>query len=1245
MAQIGFTAIAGTTALFLTALGTSPAAADGISPANDGTGTQVNRIGNDHAITGGTPSADTHNLFHSFSDFNLLTGETATFLTDPAIQNILSRITGSNPSLIDGLLQVSGSDANLFLINPSGILLGPNSALNLQGSFTAITADQVNFATGTFGTVGTPDYAALVGNPQSFSFTANSPGSVVNAGTLSVLPGESVVLVGGQVLNTGTITTPGGTVIISAVDGNSLVRIAQEGLLLNLEVATLPDSPQATLLPFTPTTLPELLTGNAIGEAAGVTVNPDGSITLTESEVALPAEPGTAIVSGTLDASGEDFGGQLTVLGDTIGLLAATLETSGDRSGGTIRVGGEYKGEGPLPTAAITFVDGASTLIADALVQGDGGRIIVWSDQTTRSYGSLSARGGTAGGNGGFVETSSLGFLETTGAPDVGAPNGQGGTWLIDPFDIEIGFFTTTGFPNNNNPFVAESGPAQLDWGDIEAAFGTTPGVRVTVSTGVGGGDNGDITVVDGVDLAGVPADANLEFRAAGDIEIIPELTSSGGVSFDFEADTDNNGSGQIRIDNLLETQGGNILLQGADAGAAPAIDVRAPLRSNGGDISLLSRDSDIQITSLDAGGGAISIITPGLIRVTDTPSILTTGGAEITLEHGGSGATPFTVGDSATNGTAAGISNGANTVPFQAFSGTVSFGNIEIRTDTPNNDPGPSDIPDNFDPDEVDCFGGCDDFGAEPGGEDFSGGGFEEDFEFEEGGRDGFRDEERSEGRDNGFRDEEFDDGRGDDDGFRDEDRGDDDFRDEERGDDDFRDEERDEEPDEARGEEDLRDEGFRGGRGEDFEEISYDEWAFDDRFYADEFVNHFNLPVIPEPDFETSQGTLRSLTETVGTPPALVYARFRPAGSGTVARQPFLKQAQRFNPQPTDVLELVLVTPDSQPKRITVPSATREKVLAAVRQLQIELTDRTRRRRTTYLQPAQRLYSWLVTPLEDNLETEAVGHVSFIMAAGLRSLPLAALHDGEQFIIEKYSVGLMPSLALTDTRYSDLRQAPVLAMGASEFTDQPDLPAVPFELRTIVGQLRQGERSLNETFTPQTLISLRQASGYPVLHLATHGEFRAGGPDNSYIQFWNQRLGLDQLRQLQLNDPPLDLLVMSACRTALGDTAAELGFAGLAVQAGVKSALATLWQVSDLETAGLMAEFYTQLNQQPYKAEALRQAQLAMLRGEVTVVDGKLTWNGGSQPLPAELTDLRFGNIQHPYYWAAFTLVGSPW
>ncbi|MEM6714465.1 MAG: filamentous hemagglutinin N-terminal domain-containing protein, partial [Cyanobacteria bacterium P01_C01_bin.147] len=232
MTPLSRLAIASLTA-FCTGLSSASAWADTIIPANDGTGTQVTTNGANHTITGGTSSADHQNLFHRFTEFTLLTGSSATFIADPAVLNILSGVNGSNPSIIDGLLQVSGANANLFLINPNGILFGPNAALNLQGSFTAVTADQVNFATGAFGAVGSSDYAALVGAPQSFSFTVASPASVANAGNLRVLSGESVVLIGGQVLNTGTIAAPGGNILVSAVEGGSLVRIAQEGLLLN----------------------------------------------------------------------------------------------------------------------------------------------------------------------------------------------------------------------------------------------------------------------------------------------------------------------------------------------------------------------------------------------------------------------------------------------------------------------------------------------------------------------------------------------------------------------------------------------------------------------------------------------------------------------------------------------------------------------------------------------------------------------------------------------------------------------------------------------------------------------------------------------------------------------------------------------------------------------------------------------------------------------------------------------------
>jgi len=123
------------------------------------------------------------------------------------------------------------------------------------------------------------------------------------------------------------------------------------------------------------------------------------------------------------------------------------------------------------------------------------------------------------------------------------------------------------------------------------------------------------------------------------------------------------------------------------------------------------------------------------------------------------------------------------------------------------------------------------------------------------------------------------------------------------------------------------------------------------------------------------------------------------------------------------------------------------------------------------------------------------------------------------------------------------------------------------------------------------------------------------------------------------------VELLVLSACRTAVGDEDAELGFAGLAVQAGVKSALASLWYVSDEGTLGLMTQFYQQLKVAPIKAEALRRAQLAMMKGEVRIVGGQLQEGGEKMPLPPELAKLGDKSLEHPYYWAAFTMIGSPW
>ncbi|HEY9610281.1 CHAT domain-containing protein [Allocoleopsis sp.] len=366
----------------------------------------------------------------------------------------------------------------------------------------------------------------------------------------------------------------------------------------------------------------------------------------------------------------------------------------------------------------------------------------------------------------------------------------------------------------------------------------------------------------------------------------------------------------------------------------------------------------------------------------------------------------------------------------------------------------------------------------------------------------------------------------------------------------------------------------------------------------------------------------TLRKIEAQTGKTPALIY---------------MLPRSQQ--------LELILITPDGKPIHKRVSQANRKALQEQVQEFTRTLINPTFRNTNQYLAPAQQLYQWMIAPLEADLQAQHIDTLMFCVGGGLRTLPLAALHDGKQFLVEKYSFSRIPAFKLTNTIYADLRQSRVLAMGASQFQDQNPLPAVPVEISSITRSLWQGKSFLNQEFTLANLRSQLVSQPYQIIHLATHAAFQPGEPNNSYIQFWDKKLTLDQMRQLHENNPQLELLVLSACETAIGDEQAELGFAGLAVQARAKSAIASLWQVSDAGTLGLMTQFYQELKTAPIKAEALRQAQITMLKGQVRLEGGKLRTPNETIPLPPELAKIGKQEFSSPYYWAAFTMVGSPW
>ena len=211
--------------------------AQSIQSANDGTGTIINTDGNQFNIEGGKLSNDGANLFHSLQKFGLNEGQIANFMSNPAIRNILMRVVGGEPSIINGLIKVTGGNSNLLLMNPAGIVFGPNTILNVPADFTATTATGIGFGNDNwFNAFGENNYQNLVGTPSQFAFDLAQPGAIINAGDLTLAEGQNLTLIAGTIASQGQITTSGGNITIAAVEGTNLVRITQKGNLLSLEI-------------------------------------------------------------------------------------------------------------------------------------------------------------------------------------------------------------------------------------------------------------------------------------------------------------------------------------------------------------------------------------------------------------------------------------------------------------------------------------------------------------------------------------------------------------------------------------------------------------------------------------------------------------------------------------------------------------------------------------------------------------------------------------------------------------------------------------------------------------------------------------------------------------------------------------------------------------------------------------------------------------------------------------------------
>jgi CHAT domain-containing protein len=297
----------------------------------------------------------------------------------------------------------------------------------------------------------------------------------------------------------------------------------------------------------------------------------------------------------------------------------------------------------------------------------------------------------------------------------------------------------------------------------------------------------------------------------------------------------------------------------------------------------------------------------------------------------------------------------------------------------------------------------------------------------------------------------------------------------------------------------------------------------------------------------------------------------------------------------------------------------------------------------------PTRQIHRALIAPLAEELKAKGITTLVIVADRGLQGLPFAALHDGTSFFGDQFGFSITPSLNLTSFGPPRLARGRVLAAGASEFEGLSPLPLVPEELAGIPDGVGI-DRFLNKNFTPEVLLSQAADPRYERLHVATHAEFLPGGPSQARIFTGTGSVSLQEFARLrqQRSSSPLELFVLSACRTALGDSDSELGFAGLALQAGSRSAIGTLWYVDDVATSAYFLQLYRYLDQGVQKADALRATRQAMATGKVRLEGDKVIGSDGV-PLLTELTPSQrrrvASGMTHPYFWAGVQLIGTPW
>ncbi len=605
----------------------------------------------------------------NWQNFDIGSQASVTFRQPDASAVALNRVSGPTASRIEGQLTANGQ---VFLINPSGILFGQGARVNVGG----LVASTLNIR----------DQDFLTGN---YVFTGTG-GTITNHGELNASAGGYLAFVAPGIVNRGNLNAPQGTVALGAGDNVRLNFAGDRLVSLNVSASridTLIENHQAIraaggAILLTAAAAEGLTNGiinnTGVLEASSLTsrggiIRLEGGLVTNTGTLAVNGTQGGEITvnamevrqGGATSATGtQGVGGTIKLLGDRVALMdAATVDASGATGGGTVLVGGDYQGKNPeVRNALRTWVAPTATIKADAVERGEGGKVVVWADEIARYYGSISAKGGVQGGNGGFVEVSGKRDLDFLGAVDVAAPMGTGGRVLLDPQDIVLNNTTQPAPPNNPNgtPDVAFADPPPAGTTTIEIADVTGFSELFLQATR-------DITVSNPVTMA---ANNSIRLEANNNITLAAgaNITTSGTGSINLKADADNSGAGSLTMNNAaLRSNVGGITLSGASISGTGSINTTGLANGNGGNIS---------ITGTSATG---SINLTGAMTTTGGTAAAGTLGrnaGNVTI-NGAGAVTTGALTANGSNGNGAGQAGGSGGAISVTSNGTLTTGNL----------------------------------------------------------------------------------------------------------------------------------------------------------------------------------------------------------------------------------------------------------------------------------------------------------------------------------------------------------------------------------------------------------------------------------------------------------------------------------------------------------------------------------------------------------------------------------------